>query len=112
MQHKSKAIKQGEGEYEKKRDIGIWEGEKEDDTETCKMKMSIMQSCNFKTTEIYRKGEEKTENEERKGLSASLAILHLTGYTAYCPKMYEFQFPVMYADSQTLLKKVFFLLVP
>jgi hypothetical protein len=112
MQQKSNAIKPGAGENEKKRGIGIWKGEKEDDTETCEIRMSIMQLCNCKTTEIYRKGEEKTEKAERKKLSASLAILHLTSYTAYRPKMYAFQFPVMYADSKKLLKKVFFLLVP
>jgi len=45
-------------------------------------------------------GTEKREKAEGKGLSASLGLLHLTNYTAYYPKIYSFQFPVMYAVSQ------------
>lgn len=77
MQHKSKAIKQGVGKNEKKSGIGIWKGERED-TQTYKIKMSIMQSCNCKTTEIYWERCGKNREGGRKG-----TIRFLTSLTSY-----------------------------
>jgi hypothetical protein len=51
MQRKSKTIKQGADENEK-RVASAYGKEVEDDTEVCKIKMSKMQTCNCKTMEV------------------------------------------------------------